>query len=247
MTRAVPSGDARRSVRPHRPGFERILTFLRALGFPKGVSEDRRTRRRNETVQEILDTAIEVMGEEGVAALSLSEVARRVGMRPPSLYQYFASKMAVYDALFERGMRQAAEVLEPYRSELTDDPRSAIAAGLEATIAWAMANPVLAQLLYWRPAPGFEPSPQAFEPAVRQLETLREALRAAVEAGQLAPAAASEDGVALFTVLTSGVISQQLSNDPSAPVGTGRFTRLTQPVLDMFFRYYTVEKGGADD
>ncbi|MFI6063037.1 TetR/AcrR family transcriptional regulator [Streptomyces sp. NPDC051286] len=211
------------------------------------MREDRRLRRRNETVQEILDVAVEVMAEEGVAALSLAEVARRVGMRPPSLYQYFPSKMAVYDALFERGMRQAVEVLDPYLVTLSEDPRSAITEGQEATIAWVMANPVLAQLLYWRPVPGFEPSPRAFEPAVRQLEALRAALQAAVDAGQLAPAAASEEGVALYTVLTSGVISQQLSNEPSPSAGEGRFTRLAQTALDMFFRFYAPEEGESDD
>ena len=64
---------------------------------------DRRTRRRQETIEEILDVAIELMATEGVAALSLSAVARRLGMQPPSLYQYFPSKMAIYDALFQRG------------------------------------------------------------------------------------------------------------------------------------------------
>ena len=61
---------------------------------------DRRLQRHNQTIEEILDLAIEVMAEDGVAALSLAEVARRMGMRPPSLYQYFPSKLAVYDALF---------------------------------------------------------------------------------------------------------------------------------------------------
>ena len=61
---------------------------------------DRRVQRHHQTIEEILDLAIQVMAEDGVAALSLAEVARRMGMRPPSLYQYFPSKLAVYDALF---------------------------------------------------------------------------------------------------------------------------------------------------
>lgn len=207
------------------------------------MRDDRRLRRRRETVQEILDTALDVMAVEGVAALSMAEVARRVGVRPPSLYQYFPSKMALYDALFERGMREAVEVLEPHRAGLSEDPRQAILAGQQATVAWAMGNPVLAQLLYWRPVPGFEPSPQAFEPAVRQLEILRTALQAAVHAGQLAPAAAGEEGMALYTALMSGVISQQLANEPSAQVDQGRFSRLTRSAVDMFFRFYAPEEG----
>ncbi|WP_445529808.1 TetR/AcrR family transcriptional regulator [Streptomyces cyslabdanicus] len=211
------------------------------------MREDRRLRRRNDTVREILDTALEVMAEEGVAALSLAEVARRMGMRPPSLYQYFPSRTAVYDALFERGMRETVGVLEPYRAMLSRDPRGALLAGQQATVAWAMAHPVLAQLLYWRPVPGFEPTPRAFEPAVRQLELLRAALRAAVGAGQLSPAAAEEDGVALYTALMAGVISQQLANEPSARVEEGRFTRLTRTTVDMFFHFYAPEEGECDD
>ncbi|MGW3495448.1 TetR/AcrR family transcriptional regulator [Streptomyces sp. NPDC001020] len=207
---------------------------------------DRRLRRRDETVREILDTAIEVMAEEGVAALSMAEVARRVGIRPPSLYQYFPSKLAVYDALFERGMREAVDILTPYQARLIDDPRTAITEGQRASVAWAMTHPVLAQLLYWRPVPGFEPTPRAFEPALQQLELLRAALRAAVHAGQLSPAAADEEGVNLYTALMSGVISQQLANEPSAQVETGRFARLTQTAVDMFFRFYAPEEGESD-
>lgn len=211
------------------------------------MREDHRTRRRNQTVQEILDVALQVMAEEGVAALSLSEVARRIGMRPPSLYQYFPSRMAIYDALFERAAQQALQVAEQYRGRLVGDPVGAIADAQQATFAWEVANPVLAQLLHWRPVPGFEPSERAYAPAVRQVELLREALRAAVDAGQLAPAAATEEGVAMYLVLMSGVISQQLSNEPSAPAGQGRFTRLTPVALDMFLRYYAPQEGVPDD
>lgn len=206
---------------------------------------DRRSRRREESVLEILDVALEVMAEEGVAALSLSEVARRMGLRPPSLYQYFPSRMAIYDALFERGMRQVLEVVEQYRARLAGDPIAAITDAQDAMFAWVLANPVLAQLLYWRPVPGFEPSARAFEPALRQVEFAREGLRAAVDAGQLAPAAVSEEGVALYTVLVSGVISQQLSNEPAARPGQGRFVRLAPTALDMFFRYYAPREGGS--
>src|ERR1700719_4347532 len=64
---------------------------------------DRRSRRRLETIEEILDIAETLMTEEGVNGLSLSEVARRLGVQPPSLYKYFPSLMAIYDAIFERG------------------------------------------------------------------------------------------------------------------------------------------------
>jgi hypothetical protein len=72
-------------------------------------------------------------------------------------------------------MRASVEVLERFLPMVADDPLGAIVAGQQATVAWVIANPVLAQLMYWRPVPGFEPSSHAFEPAVRQLEILRTA------------------------------------------------------------------------
>ena len=58
-------------------------------------SRTRGERRRRETIHEILDHAVAVMDEVGVAGLSMSEVARRVGIRPPSLYKYFPSRLAL--------------------------------------------------------------------------------------------------------------------------------------------------------
>ena len=54
----------------------------------------------------MLDVAVAVMAEQGVVGLSLGEVARRMGIRPPSLYVYFDSKNALYDAIFARGSRE---------------------------------------------------------------------------------------------------------------------------------------------
>jgi AcrR family transcriptional regulator len=204
---------------------------------------DRRVQRHNQTIEEILDLAIQVMAEDGVAALSLAEVARRMGMRPPSLYQYFPSKLAVYDALFERGARQTLAVVQPYQSRIAENPLEGLAAAQAAWNDWVMANPVLAQLLYWRPVPGFEPSPKAYQPALQLYDLGRAALQAAVDAGQLAPAAVSDEGDALYTILMAGVISQQLANEPAATAATGRFTRLTPTVLDMFVRYYAPTPG----
>src|SRR5207245_1043353 len=72
---------------------------------------DRRARRRQETIEEILAIADDVMTEEGVNGLSLSEVARRLGVKPPSIYKYFDSLMGIYDALFERGQRTHLEIM----------------------------------------------------------------------------------------------------------------------------------------
>jgi hypothetical protein len=42
----------------------------------------------------------------------------------------------------------------------------------------------------------------------------------------------------LFTIVLSGLISQQMANEPGADYDTGSFTRLTDAAFDMFFARY---------
>jgi AcrR family transcriptional regulator len=209
---------------------------------PGAAGQDRRRRRREQTIDEIIGVAVEVMAQEGVAGLSLSEIARRMGIQPPSLYKYFPSKLALYDELFKRGacdalavFRAAAARAEPGWAGLT--------AGLEAIMRLCLDQQVAGQLLNWRPVPGFEPSAEAFAPSIALVAEVRRLLQAAADCGELHPAAASEEGEALLSVLTAGVMSQQLANQPGATWDQGRFTRLTPRVLNLFRCAYPPERG----
>src|SRR5215471_7018832 len=71
------------------------------------VRPDRRLTRRRQTIEEALDAAVAIMEQAGVGGLSMSEIARRLGMRQPSLYKYFDSLHAVYDAVFARGLERS--------------------------------------------------------------------------------------------------------------------------------------------
>jgi len=190
---------------------------------PARRAADRRARRRQETIEEILDIAIAVMTEEGVNGLSLSEVARRLGVQPPSLYKYFPSLMAVYDALFDRGQRANLEVLRAGMADARPG-LDALTKGLEASGRWSLENRALAQLMWARPVPSFEPSPESMAPSQEMVELQRAALAEAVRAGELGPAADSYDAVYVVSMLIAGALSQALANEPDLPWGEGRFT-----------------------
>jgi len=205
----------------------------------KGVVRppDRRQRRRAETIDEALDHALEIMTEHGVGALTVSEMGRRMGMRGPSLYKYFPSLHAVYDLAFARGMRAQQNAVWAVIEFL---PRGVerIRAAAQATVAWTVDNPALAQLLFWRPVPGFQPSPDTFQASVSDMDELRAEFAEAVRLGQLEPSADSVEAVRLLTVVMSGLISQQMANEPQVPYDIGVFTRLTDEAMDMFLAHY---------
>ncbi len=193
---------------------------------------DRRRLRRQQTIEEILDISVDVMTSAGVNGLSLSEVARRLGVQPPSLYKYFASLAAVYDALFQRGQHQHLEAMAAAMNA-AEPGLDALAAGLDASGRFCVENRALAQLLFWRPVPNFEASAEAMAPSQEMVDRQRSALRDAVAAGQLGPGAADPDAVYLVSTMIAGVLSQTMSNEPDVAWGEGRFSPMLSRLLDL--------------
>src|SRR4249920_2950062 len=85
-----------------------------------------RQARRRSARDAIVEAAWALVGEEGLAGLSLRDLARRAGISTPTVYAYFDSKDAIYDAMFGQAATQFAErMAEPHDS---DDPREVLAA-----------------------------------------------------------------------------------------------------------------------
>jgi AcrR family transcriptional regulator len=202
---------------------------------------DRRHRRRLETIEEVLDHAVEIMAEGGVAGLSLGEIARRMGIRPPSLYAYFPSKHALYDALFARGWRLLLESVRAYDAAhpaVEDEVGSILLRFGRHFVRWSVENFAYAQLLFWRPVPGFHPSESAFSPAVELYEVSSARLAGLQQRGLIRRDVDVADVQRDWTVLISGVISQQLANEPDETFDKGRFVAALPGLAAMFSAYY---------
>lgn len=197
----------------------------------------RRAARRRVVVDEALEHAVVIMEEHGVGALTVSEVARRMGLRPPSLYKYFPSRDAVFDELFARGVAGNSRAVAEAVARLPHGV-ARIRAGTRATVRWCVDNPALAQLLYWRVVPGFRPSPESFAGSVASMAELRAEFAAAARLGELAPEADSDTAVLLLTVQLSGIVTQQLANQPRVPYESGVFTALTDAAVDLVLAHY---------
>ncbi len=183
---------------------------------------DRKTKRRQATQQEIIDAAWAVAHEQGLAALTLREVAARVGMRAPSLYSHFASKNAIYDAMFGQAWRDYLELVDATDPGLPGEPRETLTAVALRFFDFAVANLPRYQLMNQRAIAGFRPSPAAYAQAKQVLDRLRQTLAAAgVRDGQ---------AVDLFTALIGGLVDQQLANEP----GGERWRRLVGRAIEMF-------------
>src|SRR5579875_3202316 len=85
---------------------------------------DRRQVRREAKRAVIIEEAWRLAHSDGLAAISLRDLADAVGLRQPSLYVYFASKLDLYDAMFANGYRQLLEFIGMKR--YPKDPRQAL-------------------------------------------------------------------------------------------------------------------------
>ena len=180
---------------------------------------DRRGQRHMAKRSRIIDNAWSLARRDGLAGISLRDLADSVDLRQPSLYAYFKSKLDLYDAMFEDGQRQ---LLDRCRArEPLADPLEELVAVVEDLVRFSSEDVVRHQLLFQRTIPGFEPSAAAMEPAQQFVDLMTERLRAARVDGP--------DGIDLFSAIVSGLAHQQVANDP----GGDRWVLLARHAVEV--------------
>lgn len=196
-----------------------MVHFLIVLGNP---NDNRKTRRRQETADEIVAAAWEQVRDSGLAGLSMRYLGARVGMRAQSLYSYFASKHDIYDAMFAQGNQEFLEWM-------TDDSDAggSIEVRIDAArrsahhfFEFCVSDPVRYQLLFQRTIPDFVPSERSYAVAQAAYELAADRLKAV---------GLDQSGVDLWTAVLAGLVAQQLANEP----GGDRWAILVDRAVDM--------------
>jgi AcrR family transcriptional regulator len=189
---------------------------------------DRRAERHTATRREILDAAWDLVRAEGLASLAMRDLGVRVGMRAQSIYVYFPSKYAIYDAMFADGNHELLQRLT--HDAPACDPVERLRRSLRVFLDFCVEDPERYQLLFQRTIPRFEPSSESYAPAVEILDHVRPMLR---ECGITDPRAFDA-----WTGVTAGLAAQQNANEP----GGERWVGLADEVTDMFLAHYQAAK-----
>ena len=199
----------------------------------KKPASPRRQRNREATIQSILDTARAIMREEGVAALSMQELARRMDMRAPSLYNYFSSKMEIYDTLFRQGFQLFGETMQKAAEKaksFSEDMRLS----MEAYMNFALQNPDLFQLCFERHVPGFVPSAESMQVVNAALTSASARVNSRMERGEFSPNINLHTAFDLVNAMMHGLTALHLANEPHLPLGQGRFGSLIPEAVSVF-------------
>lgn len=184
-------------------------------------NRDRQAERREATRREIVEAAWQIAREQGLAALTLREVAARVGMQSPSLYSHFASKNAIFDAMFGDAWAGYLQICLESEAQLPKHPRKAVLFMLQTFVDYAIADHARFQLMNQRMVIDFEPTAESYAPSVRVMELFRDRMASL--------GVRSDADIDLIVALTGGLVDAQFANDP----GGDRYVKHLPRTVDM--------------
>jgi AcrR family transcriptional regulator len=199
---------------------------------PTAVRPDRRAARHQETKDQILAAAWELVREQGLAGLAMRDIGERVGMKAQSIYVYFASKHEIFDGMFREGYlafgaAMADALAVPHdaaHADAADAARATARLVAHRFFEFCTSDPVRYQLLFQRTIPDFVPSADTYAVALDAYEAMR---------AQMAAFGVREpEAIDLWTATLTGLTDQQISNDP----GGKRWERIIDRAVDMVLR-----------
>ena len=170
-----------------------------------------------------MSAAWAIAHEQGLGAMTLHEVARRVGLRQPSLYVYVESKLDLYDAMFAQANAELLARVD--RAGESGSAREQLLRLSRVVLDFAVEDPARQQLLFTRSIPGFTPSAQSYALAEQLIQRTSRLL---AELGCGPPQAD------VYTALIAGLCAQQIANDP----GGDRWTRHLEPMLELLLDHF---------
>lgn len=177
--------------------------------------QDRGTRDRT------LDAAAQLLRDEGPAALTVRRIATAAGLSTMAIYHHFGGKDGLVEALYVDGFRALEEALAAVPR--TEDPVADVEALALAYREVAMRRPGYYEVMFGRPFPGFEPSPEARERAMRPWRAFTDSLERCEAAGLLTTPAS--DAALLLWASGHGLLMLQLAGNALASDDTDRLVR----------------------
>ena len=169
----------------------------------------RRERARAATIDEIKQTALDLMREQHTTDIRFTDIAKSMGLTPPALYRYFDGRDELLTQLITDAYDQLGEHVRASLEGIDEGElwRRWVAAG-QAYREWAGKAPERFALILGMPVPGFAadeegPTTEAAKRAMSQLSGL---FLEALERGQL--------GRPLIRTVSDAVVATAVEKHP---------------------------------
>ncbi|TYB45975.1 TetR/AcrR family transcriptional regulator [Nonomuraea sp. PA05] len=165
----------------------------------------------------LLDAAMRVLREQGAPYLTLRRVADAAATSTMGIYTCFGGRAGLLEAIYEHGSRLLHEAMTNSLNGHTD-PLSRIMAVGYGYRQFALSDPALYALMFERPLPDFDPSPERRTDALRRcFGLLVEATTAAAATGAIHSTNPERSAYLVWTTI-HGLVSIELTCSLRTPL-----------------------------
>lgn len=166
--------------------------------------KERRTREREETRTRILDAAREMFVDDGVEAVTMREIAKRIEYTPTAIYHHFRDKQALLEELCVVDFRALAQAFQKIGK--IEDPGERLRRIGLAYIDYALEHPSHYRFMFMTPKALLSNSslgPSDGAPDAHAYSILRDTVAEGIAQGKFRPEFTDPDELA--QILWSGV------------------------------------------
>jgi AcrR family transcriptional regulator len=165
----------------------------------------RRKLRTPELRDRVIDAALTMLADEGVAGFTTRRVAQEAETSLPAVYELFGDKAGLVRELFFEGfrhLRRQFDAIEP-----SGEPRADLIQLIGVFRAFIRGNPVLAEIMFSRPFADFDPGPSELAATSSVRECFVGQVRCCIDAGVMS---GNETDIAhVLLALAQGLASQE--------------------------------------
>jgi len=134
--------------------------------------------------ERLIDAAERLFARDGLAAVTMRQLAAELGVSPMTPYRYFADKEAILAAVRARGFDRHADALNAAFDAAGPDPSAAMMATGRAYVAFAFAHPEAYKLMFDITQPNEAAYPELVAAGERSRRTMTRGLEALAATGR---------------------------------------------------------------
>ncbi len=191
----------------------------------------RRRTASNELEGRILESALELLGDGGIEALTVRGIAQRAGVAPMGIYNHFDGKTGIYEALWVDGFDRLSAAMADESGEEEALP-SLVSCGLRYR-KFALEHPAHYRLMFLDRNDSFTPSAEAAAASGRSLQTLINRVERAQREGLFPPDRPIDIAQAIWATV-HGFVSLELKGVNFSVEPEATFISLMHAVTDGY-------------
>ena len=197
---------------------------------------ERRARARDTIRTRILDAARELFTRDGVEAVTMREIAKRIEYTPTTIYHHFRDKHSLLVELCRVDMAALAQGFQ--RIGRIEDPAERMGRLGMAYVDFALANPGHYQFLFMTPKPDLlADDPVSALPDKNAYLMLLETVREGIEAGRYRPEFDDPHQLAqLMWGGLHGIVSLHIAKGSASWIEWRDVRETTRAMMDLMMR-----------